>query len=40
MGQVVDMVDMENHTVLYLENMKGEFHLEGTRNIRMCSKEM
>ena len=34
------MGDMENHTVLYLETMKGEFHLEGTHNIRMCSKYM
>jgi len=30
-GHVVDMGDMEDHRVLYLETMKGEFHLEGTR---------
>jgi hypothetical protein len=34
------MGEMENHAVLYLETMKREFHFEGTRNIRMCSKEM
>lgn len=40
MGHVVDVGGMENHTVLYLETMKGEFHLEGARNIRMWSREM
>jgi hypothetical protein len=29
-GHVVDMGDMEDHTVLYLETMKWEFYLEGT----------
>jgi len=34
-GHVVDIGDTENRTVLYLETMKGEFHLEGTLNIGM-----
>ena len=29
-GHVVDIGGMEDHRDLYLETMKGEFHLEGT----------